>query len=73
MLVPESFGQINGVTHQKDSDKDRQLSGQNQNGYLSPPREEEAEVLKDFEDIQRVDHLRENLKKTKDLMGSVPL
>lgn len=35
VLVPESFGQANGVTHQKDSHKDRQLSGQDQNGHLN--------------------------------------
>lgn len=59
MLVPESISQVNSVTHQKDSHKDRQLSGQNQNRHLSLPREEEADTLKAFEDVQRVDHLRE--------------
>lgn len=62
MLVPESLGQINSITHQKDSHKDRQLSGQNQNRHLSLLQEEEADVLKAFEDIQRVDHLREIIK-----------
>lgn len=44
VLVPESISQINSVTHQKDSHKDRQLSGQNQNGHLRLPQEEVADV-----------------------------
>lgn len=35
VLVSESLCQINGATHQKDSDKNRQLSGQNESGLLS--------------------------------------
>lgn len=37
VLVPEPVGQADGVAHQKDSHKDRQLSGQNQNRHLRPP------------------------------------
>lgn len=41
VLVPEPVGQADGVAHQKDSHKDRQLSGQNQNRHLRPPKRKE--------------------------------
>lgn len=69
MLVPESISQINSVTHQKDSHKDRQLSGQNQNRHLSLPREEEADVLKRPLKTSRGWTIVEKSHKTRDLTG----
>lgn len=56
VLVPESISQVNGAAHQKDSHKDRQLSGQNQNGHLRPALRRGRRIPKAF---QRVDQLRE--------------